>query len=116
MAASGEFFRCPMDGCLSGPDGLIDRRPYHRNCKCELHKSRKHNCPAGSTAAKKGGVVSYPIRRSWSEGCLALSALSSPGYVSPAAADALAGKSKNDFQPGSSSDDDDLFPRINLQN
>ncbi|CAM8931844.1 unnamed protein product [Rhodiola kirilowii] len=114
MAASGEFFRYPMDGCLTGCDGLIDQRPYHRNCKCELHKSRKHNCPSGNNA-KKESIISYPIRRSWSEGCLALSGFSSPasspGFVSPSASAADAGKMKKQFR-----DDDDLFPQVNSKN
>ncbi|KAG6739905.1 hypothetical protein POTOM_057523 [Populus tomentosa] len=38
------FFRHVYDGCLSGGDMGIGRRPYHRNCRCALHKS-KENCP-----------------------------------------------------------------------
>ncbi|RVW43744.1 hypothetical protein CK203_074138 [Vitis vinifera] len=28
------------EGCISGCDMGIERRPYHRNCKCALHKSK----------------------------------------------------------------------------
>ncbi|KDP38621.1 hypothetical protein JCGZ_03974 [Jatropha curcas] len=72
-AADG-FFRYAYDGCLSGVDTGIGRRPYHRNCRCALHNKSKENCPHGFSKCKN---VSYPIRRSWSEGCLALVAAAS---------------------------------------
>ncbi|KAJ8768140.1 hypothetical protein K2173_021080 [Erythroxylum novogranatense] len=68
-AADG-FFRYVGEGCLFGGDMGIERRPYHRNCQCALHKNRK-NCSHGTSNSKN---VSYPIRRSWSEGSLALTA------------------------------------------
>ncbi|KAI3771807.1 hypothetical protein L6452_02976 [Arctium lappa] len=53
-------------GCISSDDIGIQRRPYHRNCNCALHKSdEQHHCSHASFPK-----VSYPIRRSWSEGCL----------------------------------------------
>ncbi|KAL3532234.1 hypothetical protein ACH5RR_005755 [Cinchona calisaya] len=66
-AAGDGIFRGVFDGCISGSDLGIQRRPYHRNCGCALHKSRGH-CSHSS----KYNNVAYPIRRSWSEGCLAL--------------------------------------------
>ncbi|PSS08161.1 Glutamate receptor ionotropic, NMDA 2C like [Actinidia chinensis var. chinensis] len=61
-----------LEGCVFGSHTEIRRRPYHRNCSCALHKSR------GLCAHASGYVhVLYPIRRTWSEGCLALTALSS---------------------------------------
>ncbi|KAK6944394.1 hypothetical protein RJ641_025496 [Dillenia turbinata] len=76
------FLRGVYEGCISGNDTGIERRPYHKNCECALHKSRKH-C---SHTMIGGPNISYPIRRSWSEGCLALAASvhSSPSS-SPAA-------------------------------
>lgn len=77
-AAAGDcIFRGAFEGCISGHDSEISRRPYHRNCSCALHKSkRKRLCNNVSTTK-----ISYPIRRSWSEGSLVLtmdSANSSP--------------------------------------
>ncbi|KAK6942234.1 hypothetical protein RJ641_027611 [Dillenia turbinata] len=76
------FLRGVYEGCISGNDMGIERRPYHKNCDCALHKSRKQ-C---SHTMNGGPNISYPIRRSWSEGCLALAASvhSSPSS-SPAA-------------------------------
>ncbi|KAJ6698590.1 HOMEODOMAIN PROTEIN 8 putative-RELATED [Salix purpurea] len=66
-AADG-FFRYVHDGCLSGGEVGFDRRPYHRNCRCALHNS-KENCSHTMSRYKN---VSYPIKRRWSEGNLAL--------------------------------------------
>ncbi|CAN4084482.1 unnamed protein product [Withania somnifera] len=68
-AAGDGIFRGIFDGCISGHDTGIQRRPYHRNCGCELHKSRGH-CSHSSRCVN----VSYPMRRSWSESCLTLAA------------------------------------------
>ncbi|XP_057508472.1 uncharacterized protein LOC130791348 [Actinidia eriantha] len=66
-----------LESCIFGSHAEIRRRPYHRYCSCALHKSR------GLCAHASGYVnVSYPIRRTWSEGCLALAA-SSPCPASP---------------------------------
>ncbi|KAJ8753198.1 hypothetical protein K2173_017787 [Erythroxylum novogranatense] len=83
-AADG-FFRYVYDGCLSGGDMGIERRPYHRNCQCALHKNRE-NCPH---AIHKSKNVKYPIRRSWSEGCLALAAYCHPSPSSSPSMQAL---------------------------
>ncbi|XP_059637097.1 uncharacterized protein LOC132279180 [Cornus florida] len=85
-AAAGDgLFRGGFEGCLSGSDMGIQRRPYHRNCSCALHKSRGH-CSHGSRLAN---IVKYPIRRSWSEGCLALMAANS-GHSSPCSSPSMA--------------------------
>lgn len=76
MATTGDgIFRGVFEGCISGHDTGIQRRPYHRNCSCALHKSRGY-----CNHVSKNKNVSYPIRRSWSEGSLAImaSANSSP--------------------------------------
>ncbi|KAF3453012.1 hypothetical protein FNV43_RR03445 [Rhamnella rubrinervis] len=76
-SAADGVFRCVFDGCIAGCDA-IERRPYHRNCSCALHKSRQQ-C---GHAWHKTKNISYPMRRAWSEGCLSLhlvaSANSSP--------------------------------------
>ncbi|KAF5180037.1 hypothetical protein FRX31_030381 [Thalictrum thalictroides] len=53
----------------SSPFAEIERRPYHRNCSCALHKSKGHQCYKVSNGNKK---ISYPMRRSYSESCLTL--------------------------------------------
>ncbi|KAG6740924.1 hypothetical protein POTOM_056395 [Populus tomentosa] len=57
------FFRHVYDGCLSGGDMGIDRRPYHRNCRCALHKS-KENCPHALPRWKSTSTPSHQRRLS----------------------------------------------------
>ncbi|GAB4832747.1 hypothetical protein Ancab_006764 [Ancistrocladus abbreviatus] len=83
------LFRGVFEGCISGNHTEVERRPYHRNCSCALHKSSRngrdqHRCTHNI-------VVSYPIRRSKSEGCLALAASSSAASVvsSPSSSPAM---------------------------
>ncbi|KAI6682379.1 uncharacterized protein LOC115677447 [Syzygium oleosum] len=73
------LLRCVYEGCIPGCDSGVERRPYHRNCGCALHKKSRSNCPRPAGKGK-GVSVSYPIRRAWSEGSLVLmaSAGSSP--------------------------------------
>ncbi|KAL8040749.1 hypothetical protein ABFS82_10G117300 [Erythranthe guttata] len=67
-AAGDGLLRGMFEGCISGGDMGVQRRPYHKNCKCAMHKARGHCAHSSSRYAN----VSYPIRRSWSEGSLAL--------------------------------------------
>ncbi|KAG2665191.1 hypothetical protein I3760_16G118500 [Carya illinoinensis] len=39
-AAAEGIFRCLYESCISSCDTWIERRPYHRNCTCALHKPR----------------------------------------------------------------------------
>ena len=82
-AADG-FFRCVYEGSISHYDNGVERRPYHRNCGCALHSKSGNK---KSSTHRLCNNVSYPMRRSWSEGSLTLmaSASSSPSS-SPAAA------------------------------
>uniref|UniRef100_A0A1S3B9X6 SWIM-type domain-containing protein n=1 Tax=Cucumis melo TaxID=3656 RepID=A0A1S3B9X6_CUCME len=73
------FLRCVYHGCIAGPDAGIDRRPYHKNCSCALHDRDNRRC---SHSLSKHKSVSYPIRRAWSEGCLAMVAASAASGVS----------------------------------
>ncbi|KAL0315440.1 UNVERIFIED_CONTAM: hypothetical protein Sradi_5422200 [Sesamum radiatum] len=74
MGAAGDgLLRGVFEGCISAGDMGIQHRPYHKHCGCALHKSRRH-CPH----PPRHTTVSYPIRRSWSEGNLALIGQSSP--------------------------------------
>ncbi|KAL7589317.1 hypothetical protein Lser_V15G37920 [Lactuca serriola] len=65
--AGDAIFGNVFGGCISSDEFGIDRRPYHRNCSCALHKSGENICPHASHHKQK---VSYPVRRSWSECCL----------------------------------------------
>ncbi|XP_059636213.1 uncharacterized protein LOC132278443 [Cornus florida] len=78
MATGGGdgLYRGGYEGCISGSDMGIQRRPYHKNCSCALHKSRGH---CSHTSASN---LSYPIRRSWSDGCLALNLMASSAHPS----------------------------------
>ncbi|KAK6151662.1 hypothetical protein DH2020_014297 [Rehmannia glutinosa] len=46
--AANMMFRCVFNGSLSMCDMDIERRPYHRNCKCALHKTKGKCSHAGS--------------------------------------------------------------------
>ncbi|XP_022860180.1 uncharacterized protein LOC111380775, partial [Olea europaea var. sylvestris] len=79
-AAGDGFLRGVFEGCILGRETGVQRRPYHKNCGCQLHKSGQ-NC----SHLSKYRSVSYPVRRTWSEGCLMLmaSGLSSSPCSSP---------------------------------
>ncbi|KAK8559139.1 hypothetical protein V6N13_098732 [Hibiscus sabdariffa] len=78
-AADG-LFRSIYEGCISDCDFIVERRPYHRNCGCALHDKSSRNCPHGSPKSKN---VSYPIKRVWNEGCLALDTAAASPPPSP---------------------------------
>ncbi|XP_024010766.1 uncharacterized protein LOC112086192 [Eutrema salsugineum] len=73
MAADG-IFRCIFEGCISGLDSAIERRPYHKNCGCALHDGSRGGGKSQNkrrTSCRRHGSsesISFPIRRSWSEG------------------------------------------------
>ncbi|KAG8367524.1 hypothetical protein BUALT_Bualt16G0080800 [Buddleja alternifolia] len=46
--AADFMFRCVFDGSLSMSDMNIERRPYHKNCKCALHKVKGKCSHTGS--------------------------------------------------------------------
>ncbi|GMJ15636.1 hypothetical protein HRI_005232800 [Hibiscus trionum] len=89
-AADG-LFRSLYEGCISGSNIGVEQRPYHRNCRCALHDKSLRNCPH---AFPKSKSVSYPIRRGWSEGCLAMSMASTTSscHSSPSMSVAWGGK------------------------
>ncbi|KAL1531058.1 hypothetical protein AAHA92_33779 [Salvia divinorum] len=70
MSAGGGFHRGLLEGCISGRDMSIQRRPYHKNCKCALHKDKVKERGGHSSPPNN---VSYPIRRKWSHNCLNVS-------------------------------------------
>ncbi|XP_010265746.1 PREDICTED: uncharacterized protein LOC104603424 [Nelumbo nucifera] len=63
--AVGGLVRCVFEGCISMYDMEIERRPYHQNCSCALHKSRSRGgCSGGCSPFRN---VSFPVKRSWGE-------------------------------------------------
>ncbi|KAI3907705.1 hypothetical protein MKW98_016349 [Papaver atlanticum] len=76
-AAAEGLIRCVFEGCISTSDTDIERRPYHKNCTCALHRSSSKSSSAATTNCNSKKKLSYPMRRSWSEGCLALAAANS---------------------------------------
>ncbi|KAJ0239929.1 Uncharacterized protein HA466_0226420 [Hirschfeldia incana] len=89
MAADG-IFRCIFEGCISGLDSAIERRPYHKNCDCALHdgagKRQRKSCRRHGSSES----ISFPIRRSWSEGnILAMSFPSSSNLQSLSSSSSL---------------------------
>ncbi|TXG60812.1 hypothetical protein EZV62_012175 [Acer yangbiense] len=80
-AAADGFFRNVYEGCISGCDSGIERRPYHRNCSCALH-SKSNNNKSRNNCHKCNKNVSYPMRRAWSEGSLLVMAAADSSYSS----------------------------------
>ncbi|KAI3680628.1 hypothetical protein L6452_35401 [Arctium lappa] len=64
-AAGDGMFQRLYGGCISTDEMVVRRRPYHSNCNCALHKY------SGGGHCSPVGKVSYPMRRSWSEGSMA---------------------------------------------
>lgn len=60
MASNDGLLRGVTEWCLHME---TERKPYHLNCGCALHRQT-----AGRGVRKK--VVSYKLRRAWSESCL----------------------------------------------
>ncbi|GLU10233.1 hypothetical protein SLE2022_270530 [Rubroshorea leprosula] len=81
MAAAGGLFRSVYEVCISGSDRDIENRPYHRNCGCALHSRSRGTCPH---ASPKSNNVSYPMRRSKSEGWLVMATTPNHSITSPA--------------------------------
>ncbi|KAI3513844.1 hypothetical protein L1887_12044 [Cichorium endivia] len=75
--AGDGIFGNVFGGCISSDDFGIERRPYHRNCSCALHRSGENRC-----LHAQNQKISYPIRRSWSEGCL-VAMMASTSAASP---------------------------------
>ncbi|KAK8545171.1 hypothetical protein V6N13_066468 [Hibiscus sabdariffa] len=90
-AADG-LFRSLYEGCISGSNTGIEHRPYHRNCRCALHDKSQGNCPHPFPKSKS---LSYPIRRAWSEGNLAMAAVSTSSCHSSPSLSPVWGKNPN---------------------
>ncbi|KAF7849455.1 hypothetical protein BT93_L0765 [Corymbia citriodora subsp. variegata] len=62
--AAETMLRCVFDGSLLINDVEIERRPYHRNCGCALHKLKGSH----STACSHHNRISFP-RKELSANC-----------------------------------------------
>ncbi|KAH0970222.1 hypothetical protein GBA52_022378 [Prunus armeniaca] len=74
---AGMMFQCVFEGSLSMRDTEIERRPYHKNCSCALHKSKEGAC---SNACQRN--ISFPKKQSWSDGSLCMQAASASSKFS----------------------------------
>ncbi|KAM7477195.1 hypothetical protein LguiB_024438 [Lonicera macranthoides] len=61
--AAEVMLRCVYDRSKSMTDTDIERRPYHWNCSCSLHKS-KGSFP---TTCFQHGQISFPNQKSWTD-------------------------------------------------
>ncbi|PRQ46210.1 hypothetical protein RchiOBHm_Chr2g0086591 [Rosa chinensis] len=74
FGVSGMIFQCVFEGSLSMQDTEIERRPYHKNCNCALHKSKRGAC---SDACPQQRNISFPKKQLWTDGSLCISAATS---------------------------------------
>ncbi|XWS73030.1 hypothetical protein CRYUN_Cryun02cG0091000 [Craigia yunnanensis] len=61
--AAEMMFRCVFEGSITMQDSLIERRPYHRNCDCALHKL-KGVC---SSSCSRTRNISFPKKQPWGD-------------------------------------------------
>ncbi|RVX05302.1 hypothetical protein CK203_020155 [Vitis vinifera] len=61
---------CVFDGSISMYDMEIERRPYHRNCSCALHRLQG----VFSNACSQQKNISYSRKRSWDDCSLSTTA------------------------------------------
>ncbi|PRQ46211.1 hypothetical protein RchiOBHm_Chr2g0086601 [Rosa chinensis] len=80
FGASGMMFQRVFEGSLSMQDTEIERRPYHKNCNCALHKSKRGAC---SDACPQQRNISFPKKQSWTDGSLCMSATTSKSSTPP---------------------------------
>ncbi|OMO52287.1 hypothetical protein CCACVL1_29281 [Corchorus capsularis] len=67
--AAEMMFRCVFEGSIVMQDTLIERRPYHRNCGCALHKL-KGACSSTCFGTRN---LSFPKKHKWNECSLSVS-------------------------------------------
>ena len=79
---AGMMFQCVFEGSLSMRDTEIERRPYHKNCSCALHRSEGDVC---SNACQRN--ISFPKKQSWTDGSLCMQAAVSSKFSSPLVGD-----------------------------
>ncbi|OMO52295.1 hypothetical protein CCACVL1_29278 [Corchorus capsularis] len=90
--AAEMIFQGIFEGSIVMQDSLIERRPYHRNCGCALHKL-KGDC---SSACSRTGNLSFPKKQTWTDCSLSLSASIFSSQSSLHAADVFSVRSQED--------------------
>ncbi|KAL6282972.1 hypothetical protein ACE6H2_013901 [Prunus campanulata] len=71
------MFQCVFEGSLSMQGSEIERRPYHKNCSCALHRFEGDVC---SNACQRN--ISFPKKQSWSDSSLCMQAAASSRFSS----------------------------------
>lgn len=72
IGAAKMILKGVFHGGLSLDDTTIERRPYHRNCSCALHKL---NGRFSGTVCYQKTTVSFPKRvQAWRDHCLSIAA------------------------------------------
>ncbi|KAG5593985.1 hypothetical protein H5410_035217 [Solanum commersonii] len=76
--AAAMMLQCVFDGSLSMSDMDIERRPYHKNCSCALHK-QKGDISQPSTCVHSRNI-SFPKRQIRKDMILSIE---TPKFTSP---------------------------------
>ncbi|KAJ6914385.1 hypothetical protein NC651_016605 [Populus alba x Populus x berolinensis] len=66
--AAEMILKCIFSGSMSLNDMEIRRRPYHRNCKCALHRSKA----GSSTSFPQPRNILFPEKQTWRDCSLSL--------------------------------------------
>ncbi|KAF9614437.1 hypothetical protein IFM89_018582 [Coptis chinensis] len=60
---AGALLQCVYNGSLSMFDSEIERRPYHKNCTCAFHNSKKNS----SNMCPHRRKITVPTKHLWKE-------------------------------------------------
>ncbi|KAJ9548543.1 hypothetical protein OSB04_021086 [Centaurea solstitialis] len=71
-------FQCVFEGSLSMSEMDKERRPYHKDCNCVLHKPEDET-PRACTRHRR---ISYSMKPSWNKCSLTKTTFSSPAQSS----------------------------------
>ncbi|MCD7472569.1 hypothetical protein HAX54_013840 [Datura stramonium] len=77
--AAAMMLRCVFDGSLSMSDMDIERRPYHKNCSCALHKQKGKN----TSTCVHSRNISFPKRKNCKDMTLSIAASQFSSQSSP---------------------------------
>ncbi|WCJ30064.1 hypothetical protein M5689_011648 [Euphorbia peplus] len=67
--------QCVFDGSIILPDLEVQRRPYHKDCKCALHNLQATISP---NACSQHGTMSFPRKKLSTLSCCLSIAVSMP--------------------------------------
>ncbi|KAE8126142.1 hypothetical protein FH972_020886 [Carpinus fangiana] len=80
--AADMMLQCVYEGSLSMHDMEIERRPYHRNCSCALHKLKGVYSINACSSHHQRNNISFPKKNSWTDCCsLSISASKSSSQL-----------------------------------